>query len=85
MLYFERKGVGKADNGCKAFSITGLNRISRRTGMLGAASLISILAGAALATAATRFPAHTAMLERCGGVLLVLGLAILGGALPFYR
>jgi hypothetical protein len=53
--------------------------------MLGATSMISILSGAALAVAATRFPAHAAALERCGGALLVLGLALLGGALPFYR
>jgi hypothetical protein len=53
--------------------------------MRGVASLISIVCGAALATAAPRFPAHAAKLERWGGSLLVLGLAILGTALPFYR
>jgi hypothetical protein len=58
---------------------------SEERSVLGAASLISILTGAALAWAATQAPAHAPMLERCGGALLVLGLALLGNALPLYR
>jgi hypothetical protein len=53
--------------------------------VLGAASLIGILTGAALAWTATKVPAHAPMLERCGGALLVLGLALLGSALPLHR
>jgi hypothetical protein len=43
-----------------------------------------ILTGGALAVASTRVPRHAIMLERCGGILLVVGLALLGGALPLY-
>ena len=52
--------------------------------MLGAASLVMILIGGTLAVAATKVPSHAILLERCGGILLVAGLALLGGALPFY-
>jgi len=50
--------------------------------VLCAASLISIFFGAALACAAARVPTHAVVLERCGGALLVIGLALVGGALP---
>jgi hypothetical protein len=53
--------------------------------VLGATSLISILTGATLAWAATQVAAHAPLLERCGGALLVFGLALLGSALPLYR
>ena len=52
--------------------------------MLGAASFVMIVSGGALAVAATKVPAHAVLLERCGGTLLTLGLALLGGALRFY-
>lgn len=50
--------------------------------MTGAAILLCLATGAALAWAATKAPAHAAALERCGGVLIVLSLALLGGSLP---
>ena len=53
--------------------------------MLGAISLISMLCGESLACAAAKVPSHVVALERCGGALLVLGLALLGGAMPLYR
>jgi hypothetical protein len=49
--------------------------------MVSAVSLICILLGAALAYAASRVPAHVELFEKCGGILLVAGLALLGGAL----
>jgi hypothetical protein len=50
--------------------------------MLGVASLFSLLSGAALAYVAERHPNHVALLERCAGVLMIGGLALLGSALP---
>jgi len=50
--------------------------------MVGAISLTSLLLGAALAYAASRVPAHVEMLETISGALLVVGLALLGWALP---
>jgi hypothetical protein len=53
--------------------------------MVGAAILLCLSTGSALAWAATRVPAHAAVLERCGGALIVLSLALLGGSLPLLR
>jgi hypothetical protein len=50
--------------------------------MVSTAILLCLSSGATLAWAATRFPAHTVALERCGGALIVLSLALLGGSLP---
>jgi hypothetical protein len=50
--------------------------------MVGAAILLCLATGVALAWAATKVPAHVAALERCGGALIVLSLAMLGGSLP---
>jgi hypothetical protein len=50
--------------------------------MVSAAILLSLTMGATLAWAATRFPSHIVALERCGGALIVLSLALLGGSLP---
>jgi hypothetical protein len=44
--------------------------------------LLSLLAGIGAASAAPYVPAHVAALERCGGTLMVTGLALLGAALP---
>ncbi len=52
--------------------------------MAAAISLISMLAGTAFAHAADRMPARRVMLERVGGICLVSGLSILGGALRFF-
>ena len=50
-------------------------------GQIALAELVAT--GAGLAFAATKFPAHIVALERCGGALIVLSLALLGGSLPF--
>ena len=42
-----------------------------------------MVAGAAAAYAADRFPAHTRILETVGGVLLITGLALVGFGLPY--
>ena len=52
--------------------------------MAAAISLISILAGTAFAQAADRMPSRRVMLERAGGICLVSGLSVLGGALRFF-
>jgi hypothetical protein len=52
--------------------------------MLGVAVLLSLCAGVGAACAAPYVPAHIALLERCGGYLMVAGLALLGAALPIY-
>jgi len=52
--------------------------------MLLAAILSSLFAGIAAACAAHYVPAHVALLERSGGYLMILGLALLGAALPIY-
>ena len=43
--------------------------------------LLCLFLGATLSCAAEKFPSRVAPLERCGGTLLVLGLALLGGLL----
>jgi hypothetical protein len=53
--------------------------------MLVAASLLCLFLGAALAWAAPKLPFHVVALERCGGALLVVGLALLGGSMPLFR
>jgi hypothetical protein len=53
--------------------------------MVSAAILLGLSTGAALAWAATKVPAHVVALERCGGALIVLSLALLGGSLPLFR
>jgi hypothetical protein len=57
-------------------------KISRETFMIGALSLLSVIAGAAVAYYANRFPAHVEALETSAGALLIGGLALLGSALP---
>jgi hypothetical protein len=49
--------------------------------MLGILSVISLIGGVGAACATEYAPAHVAALERCGGGLLVAGLALLGVAL----
>ena len=53
--------------------------------MLPTLSLLSLVLGATLAAAAADHPSRTVALETWGGVLLVMGLALLGAALPVYR
>lgn len=50
--------------------------------MIAALSLLSVIAGAASAYFAERFPVHVEALETGAGVLLIGGLALLGSALP---
>jgi putative Mn2+ efflux pump MntP len=57
-------------------------KISRETFMIGALSLLSVIAGAAVAYYADRFPTHVEALETSAGVLLIGGLALLGSGLP---
>jgi hypothetical protein len=52
--------------------------------MAGAISLISVLAGTAFAYASDRLPSQRETLEYTGGILLVSGLSVLGGALRFF-
>jgi hypothetical protein len=54
----------------------------RERSMVSAAILLCLTTGAALAWAATKVPSHIVALERCGGALIVLSLALLGGSLP---
>jgi hypothetical protein len=53
--------------------------------MACAASLLFLFLGAALACAAPRVPSDVVTLEWCGGTLLLVGLAVLGGLLPLFR
>jgi hypothetical protein len=51
--------------------------------MLLLAFIVScLIGGMGAACAAPYAPAHVAVLERCGGILLIAGLASLGAALP---
>lgn len=50
--------------------------------MVGAVSLLSVILGGALASAAGRFPAHVEIIETSAGTLLIGGLALLGLSLP---
>jgi hypothetical protein len=52
--------------------------------MVCVAILLCLLLGAALACAAEKIPSHVVALERCGGALLVLSLALLGGSLHYF-
>jgi hypothetical protein len=73
----------------KAFAY-GLCRMGETTwtgaeiSLVSAVSLISVVIGVAFACAAERVPAHRVALERAGGVLLLAGLAVFGGALRHF-
>jgi len=45
---------------------------------------LCLFLGAALACTAGKVPSHVLALERCGGALLVLSLALLGGFLHYF-
>jgi hypothetical protein len=51
--------------------------------MLGAVSLISIVLGAVLASAAQRVPGREEWLEAGGGAFFVFGVALLGSGLSY--
>ncbi len=44
--------------------------------------IVGVVLGIAAAVSATWFPAHKSRLERWGGALFILGLALTGFALP---
>jgi len=50
--------------------------------LIALTSLTSVVLGATIATVAERYPSHVALLEKCAGVLLIGGFAILGSGLP---
>ena len=50
--------------------------------LIALTSLTSVVLGATIATVAERYPAHVALLEKCAGVLLIGGFALLGSGLP---
>ncbi|GIQ72027.1 hypothetical protein ACVIGA_005342 [Bradyrhizobium sp. USDA 3240] len=50
--------------------------------MFGALSVVSIGVGSALAYVTKSFPSRTAALETCAGGFLIVGLGLLGAALP---
>jgi hypothetical protein len=59
-----------------------INQISQQGPMLGAASFISVVLGAAAAVTAERFPAYVEAIETGAGVLLIGGIALAGLLLP---
>jgi hypothetical protein len=52
--------------------------------MVGVAIILCLILGGTLACAAAKFPSHVVALERCGGALLVVSLALLGGSLHYF-
>jgi hypothetical protein len=52
--------------------------------MAAAVSLFGVLAGTAFAYASERMPLQRESLEYAGGILLIAGLSVLGGALRFF-
>jgi hypothetical protein len=44
---------------------------------------LGVLLGVTIAMSATRFPTRRATLERCGGTLLIGGIALIAFAFPF--
>jgi hypothetical protein len=52
--------------------------------MFGAFSVLSVVAGSALAYGAKRHPSRIETLETCAGALLILGFTLLGSALPHF-
>jgi len=50
--------------------------------MFGVLSVVSVGVGSAIAVAAKRYPLRTERLETCAGALLIVGLGLLGSALP---
>ncbi len=52
--------------------------------MNGLFSLAGVLGGTVLACAADQMPSHRETFERAGGILLLAGLGVLGGALRHF-
>jgi len=53
--------------------------------MLIIMSALSLVGGTLLACGADKLHVDRAMLERCGGLMIILGLALIGGGLPLFR
>ena len=51
--------------------------------MIGALSVVGVVAGAALAHGAKWYQPRTEVLETCAGALLIVGLGLLGSVLPY--
>lgn len=54
----------------------------RESGVVGILGLLSVVAGAAVACLAERFPARIEALQTSAGVLLIGGFALAGTGLP---
>jgi hypothetical protein len=52
--------------------------------MFGAFTVLSVVAGSALAYGAKWHPSRTETLETCAGGLLILGFTLLGSAFPHF-
>jgi hypothetical protein len=50
--------------------------------LFGGLSVIIVFVGVALAYASTRSPSRRKVLESCGGILFITGLALLGFTFP---
>ncbi|MFB9270185.1 hypothetical protein ACFFWD_44880 [Bradyrhizobium erythrophlei] len=50
--------------------------------MFGALSVVTVGVGSVLAYGAKWYPSRTDMLETCAGAFLIVGLGLLGSALP---
>ena len=50
--------------------------------MFGVLSVVSVGVGSAIAVVAKRYPLQAKSLETCAGALLIVGLGLLGSALP---
>ena len=53
--------------------------------MVVAIVIVALVAGTALACSADRFAENQAVLERCGGAMLLGALSVAGAALPLFR
>ena len=53
--------------------------------MIAAVSLVTLVSGGVLSGAAVKLPLQAAALERCGGMLMVTGLALLGAGLQWVQ
>ena len=53
--------------------------------MIFVISAISLVVGTILSCALDRFPVQKLTIERCSGVMVLTGLALIGGGLPLFR
>lgn len=50
--------------------------------MLAFTSAIAVIAGSTMAVMAQRYPAHTVVMEKSAGYLIMAGFVLLGSGLP---